>query len=147
MTFIKFINQFVEDAEFKKTINALYEVWQRENMVENDNPTFESAITPQPQQTVSTANTPEQNAAVQQGQQKPEPKTITGDLNKLSAEQLDMTAEQFANVADRVKALNKVQEENEKATQQAKENIDKDLDTIQQTFNAVANGQTNNVVG
>lgn len=141
MKFIEFINNFVEDAEFKKTINALYDVWKKEN------PTFESAITPQPQQTVSTANTPEQNAAVQQGQQKQEPKTITGDLNKLSAEQLDMTAEQFANVADRVKALNKVQEENEKATQQAKENIDKDLDTIQQTFNAVANGQTNNVVG
>lgn len=141
MTFIKFINTFVEDENFRKTINSLYDVWRKEN------PTFESAITPQPQQTVSTANTPEQNAAVQQGQQKPEPKTITGDLNKLSAEQLDMTAEQFANVADRVKALNKVQEENEKATQQAKENIDKDLDTIQQTFNAVANGQTNNVVG
>lgn len=141
MTFIEFINKFVEDAEFKKTINALYDVWKKEN------PTFESAIAPQPQQTVSTANTPEQNAAIQQGQQKQEPKTITGDLNNLTAEQLDMTAEQFANVADRVKALNKVQEENEKATQQAKENIDKDLDTIQQTFNAVANGQTNNVVG
>lgn len=141
MTFIEFINKFVEDVEFKNTINSLYAVWKKEN------PTFESAVTPQSQQTVSTANTPEQNAAIQQGQQKTEPKTITGDLNNLTAEQFDVTAEQFANVADRVKALNKMKEENDKATQQAKENIDKELDTIQQTFNSVANGQTTNVVG
>ena len=54
MTFIDFINEYVDDVDFRKTVNSLYEVWQQENPA-----TFESTITPQPQATVSTANTPE----------------------------------------------------------------------------------------
>ena len=74
MTFIKFINTFVEDEDFKKTINSLYDVWRKEN------PTFESTIAPQPQTTVSTANTPEQNAAAQNGQTSVKSRPIEGNL-------------------------------------------------------------------
>lgn len=65
MNFIDFINEYVEDDAFKKTINSLYDVW-----VKNEkHGQFESAVTVQPQTTVSTANTPEQNAAAVQAQQ------------------------------------------------------------------------------
>lgn len=135
MTFIDFINEYVDDVDFKKTVNSLYEVWQKENPA-----TFESTITPQPQATVSTANTPEQNAAVQQGQQKVEPRTIQGDLN-------NMNSKQVADIASRFQEIEKQKEENEKAAQQAQEQLDNKLDDLQQNFNAVANGKTDNVVG
>ena len=135
MTFIDFINEYVDDVDFKKTVNALYEVWQKENPA-----TFESTITPQPQATVSTANTPEQNAAVQQGQQKVEPRTIQGDLN-------NMNSKQVLDIASRFQEIEKQKEENEKAAQQAQEKLDNKLDDLQQNFNAVANGKVDNVVG
>lgn len=135
MTFIDFINEYVDDVDFKKTVNSLYEVWQKENPA-----TFESTITPQPQATVSTANTPEQNAAVQQGQQKVEPRTIQGDLN-------NMNSKQVLDIASRFQEIEKQKEENEKAAQQAQEQLDNKLDDLQQNFNAVANGKTDNVVG
>lgn len=135
MTFIDFINEYVDDVDFKNTVNSLYEVWQKENPA-----TFESTITPQPQATVSTANTPEQNAAVQQGQQKVEPRTIQGDLN-------NMNSKQVLDIASRFQEIEKQKEENEKAAQQAQEQLDNKLDDLQQNFNAVANGKTDNVVG
>lgn len=135
MTFIDFINEYVDDVDFKKTVNSLYEVWQKENPA-----TFESTITPQPQVTVSTANTPEQNAAVQQGQQKVEPRTIQGDLN-------NMNSKQVLDIASRFQEIEKQKEENEKAAQQAQEKLDNKLDDLQQNFNAVANGKVDNVVG
>lgn len=134
MTFIDFINEYVDDVDFKKTINSLYEVWKKEN------PQFESAITPQQQTTVSTANTPEQNAAAQQGQQKVEPRNIQGDLN-------NMNSKQVMDIAARFQEIEKQKEENEKAAQQAQEQLDNKLDSLQQNFNAVANGKTDNVVG
>ena len=135
MTFIDFINEYVDDVDFKKTVNSLYEVWQKENPA-----TFESTITPQPHATVSTANTPEQNAAVQQGQQKVEPRTIQGDLN-------NMNSKQVLDIASRFQEIEKQKEENEKAAQQAQEKLDNKLDDLQQNFNAVANGKVDNVVG
>jgi len=135
MTFIDFINEYVDDVDFKKTVNSLYEVWQKENPA-----TFESTITPQPQATVSTANTPEQNAAAQQGQQKVEPRTIQGDLN-------NMNSKQVMDIASRFQEIEKQKEENEKAAQQAQEQLDNKLDDLQQNFNAVANGKVDNVVG
>lgn len=135
MTFIDFINEYVDDVDFKKTVNSLYEVWQKENPA-----TFESTITPQPQATVSTANTPEQNAAAQQGQQKVEPRTIQGDLN-------NMNSKQVMDIASRFQEIEKQKEENEKAAQQAQEQLDHKLDDLQKNFNAAANGKVNNVVG
>lgn len=135
MTFIDFINEYVDDVDFKKTVNSLYEVWQKENPA-----TFESTIAPQPQETVSTANTPEQNAAVQQGQQKVEPRTIQGDLN-------NMNSKQVMDIASRFQEIEKQKEENEKAAQQAQDLLDNKLDDLQQNFNAVANGKMDNVVG
>ena len=134
MSFIDFINEYVDDVDFKKTVNSLYDVWKKEN------PQFESAITPQQPTTVSTANTPEQNAAAQQGQQKVEPRTIQGDLN-------NMNSKQVMDIAARFQEIEKQKEENEKAAQQAQEQLDNKLDHLQQNFNAVANGKTDNVVG
>jgi hypothetical protein len=134
MTFIKFINTFVEDEDFKKTINSLYDVWRKEN------PTFESTITPQQQTTVSTANTPEQNAAAQNAQTSVKSRPIEGDLG-------NMNAKQFADVAAAFDEIEKKKAENEKIAVQAQEEIDKDLDKLQQNINAVANGKTDNVVG
>lgn len=135
MTFIDFINEYVDDVDFRKTVNSLYEVWQQENPA-----TFESTITPQPQATVSTANTPEQNAAAQQGQQTVEPRKIQGDLN-------NMNSKQVMDIASRFQEIEKQKEENEKAAQQAQEQLDNKLDDLQQNFNAVANGKVDNVVG
>lgn len=135
MTFIDFINEYVDDVDFKKTVNSLYEVWQKENPA-----TFESTIAPQPQETVSTANTPDQNAAVQQGQRKVEPRTIQGDLN-------NMNSKQVMDIASRFQEIEKQKEENEKAAQQAQDLLDNKLDDLQQNFNAVANGKMDNVVG
>lgn len=135
MTFIDFINEYVDDVDFRKTVNSLYEVWQQENPA-----TFESTITPQPQATVSPANTPEQNAAAQQGQQNVEPRKIQGDLN-------NMNSKQVMDIASRFQEIEKQKEENEKAAQQAQEQLDNKLDDLQQNFNAVANGKVDNVVG
>ena len=135
MTFIDFINEYVDDVDFRKTVNSLYEVWQQENPA-----TFESTITPQPQATVSTANTPEQNASAQQGQQTVEPRKIQGDLN-------NMNSKQVMDIASRFQEIEKQKEENEKAAQQAQEQLDNKLDDLQQNFNAVANGKVDNVVG
>ena len=135
MTFIDFINEYVDDVDFKKTVNSLYEVWQKENPA-----TFESTITPQPQTTVSTANTPEQNAAAQQGQQKVEPRTIQGDLN-------NMNSKQVLDIASRFQEIEKQKAENDKAAAQAQEKLNTELDDLQKNFNAVANGKTNNIVG
>lgn len=135
MTFIDFINEYVDDVDFRKTVNSLYEVWQQENPA-----TFESTITPQPQATVSNANTPEQNAAAQQGQQNVEPRKIQGDLN-------NMNSKQVMDIASRFQEIEKQKEENEKAAQQAQEQLDNKLDDLQQNFNAVANGKVDNVVG
>lgn len=135
MTFIDFINEYVDDVDFRKTVNSLYEVWQQENPA-----TFESTITPQPQATVSTANTPEQNAAAKQGQQTVEPRKIQGDLN-------NMNSKQVMDIASRFQEIEKQKEENEKAAQQAQEQLDNKLDDLQQNFNAVANGKVDNVVG
>ena len=135
MTFIDFINEYVDDVDFRKTVNSLYEVWQQENPA-----TFESTSTPQPQATVSTANTPEQNAAAQQGQQNVEPRKIQGDLN-------NMNSKQVMDIASRFQEIEKQKEENEKAAQQAQEQLDNKLDDLQQNFNAVANGKVDNVVG
>ena len=135
MTFIDFINEYVDDVDLRKTVNSLYEVWQQENPA-----TFESTLTPQPQATVSTANTPEQNAAAQQGQQNVEPRKIQGDLN-------NMNSKQVMDIASRFQEIEKQKEENEKAAQQAQEQLDNKLDDLQQNFNAVANGKVDNVVG
>lgn len=135
MTFIDFINEYVDDVDFRKTVNSLYEVWQQENPA-----TFESTITPQPQATVSTANTTEQNAAAKQGQQNVEPRKIQGDLN-------NMNSKQVMDIASRFQEIEKQKEENEKAAQQAQEQLDNKLDDLQQNFNAVANGKVDNVVG
>ena len=135
MTFIDFINEYVDDVDFRKTVNSLYEVWQQANPA-----TFESTITPQPQATVSTANTPEQNAAAKQGQQNVEPRKIQGDLN-------NMNSKQVMDIASRFQEIEKQKEENEKAAQQAQEQLDNKLDDLQQNFNAVANGKVDNVVG
>lgn len=135
MTFINFINNYVDDEAFKKTVNSLYEVWEKEGPA-----TLESAISSQPQTTVSTANTPEQNAAIQNGKPSVEPRPVAGDANNMNSEEL-MT------LAKRVEAIEKEKEENEKAALQAQEKIDKELDDVQNTFNAVANEKTTNVVG
>ena len=93
MTFIDFINEYVDDVDFRKTVNSLYEVWQQENPA-----TFESTITPQPQATVSPANTPEQNAAAKQGQQNVEPRKIQGDLNNMNSKQVMDIASRFQEI-------------------------------------------------
>ena len=139
MNFIDFINEYVEDDAFKKTINSLYDVW-----VKNEkHGQFESAVTVQPQTSVSTANTPEQNAAAvqaQQGQQKVEPRTIQGDLNNLNSQQA-------MSLAARFQEIEKQKAENDKAAAQAQEKLNTELDDLQKNFNAVANGKTNNIVG
>lgn len=139
MNFIDFINEYVEDDAFKKTINSLYDVW-----VKNEkHGQFESAVTVQPQTTVSTANTPEQNTAAvqaQQGQQKVEPRTIQGDLNNLNSQQA-------MSLAARFQEIEKQKAENDKAAAQAQEKLNTELDDLQKNFNAVANGKTNNIVG
>lgn len=139
MNFIDFINEYVEDDAFKKTINSLYDVW-----VKNEkHGQFESAVTVQPQTTVSTANTPEQNAAAvqaQQGQQKVEPRTIQGDLNNLNSQQA-------MSLAARFQEIEKQKAENDKAAAQAQQKLNTELDDLQKNFNAVANGKTNNIVG
>ena len=135
MTFIDFINEYVDDVDFRKTVNSLYEVWRQENPA-----TFESTITPQPQATGSTADTPEQNAAAKQGQQNGEPRKIQGDVN-------NMNSKQVMDIASRFQEIEKQKEENEKAAQQAQEQLDNKLDDLQQNFNAVANGKVDNVVG
>ena len=139
MNFIDFINEYVEDDAFKKTINSLYDVW----MKNEKHGQFESAVTVQPQTTVSTANTPEQNAAAvqaQQGQQKVEPRTIQGDLNNLNSQQA-------MSLAARFQEIEKQKAENDKAAAQAQEKLNTELDDLQKNFNAVANGKTNNIVG
>ena len=139
MNFIDFINEYVEDDAFKKTINSLYDVW-----VKNEkHGQFESAVTVQPQTSVSTANTPEQNAAAvqaQQGQQKVEPRTIQGDLNNLNSQQA-------MSLAARFQEIEKQKAENDKAAAQAQEKLNTELDDLQKNFNAVANGKTNNIGG
>lgn len=151
MNFIDFINEYVEDDAFKKTINSLYDVW-----VKNEkHGQFESAVTVQPQTSVSTASTPEQNAAAaqaqqglqqglqqgqQQGQQKVEPRTIQGDLNNLNSQQA-------MSLAARFQEIEKQKAENDKAAAQAQEKLNTELDDLQKNFNAVANGKTNNIVG
>lgn len=139
MNFIDFINEYVEDDAFKKTINSLYDVW-----VKNEkHGQFESAVTVQPQTTVSTANTPEQNAAAvqaQQGPQKVEPRTIQGDLNNLNSQQA-------MSLAARFQEIEKQKAENDKAAAQAQQKLNTELDDLQKNFNAVANGKTNNIVG
>ena len=135
MQFIDFINTYVEDEDFKKTVNRLYEVWKQ-----NEPSCLESAVTIQPQQTVSTANTPEQNAAAQQQQKKVEPRTIQGDLN-------NMDSQKAMSLAARFQEIEKQKEENQKAAEQAQEKIDNELDELQNNFNAVVNGKTDNIVG
>lgn len=135
MTFIEFINTYVDDEDFKNTVNSLYDVWKKENPAK-----MESTIAPQPQTTVSTANTPEQNAAAAQGQQQVEPRTIQGDLN-------NMDSKKVMDIATRFQEIEKQKEENDKAALQAQEKLDNELDDLQQNINAVANGKTDNVVG
>ena len=139
MNFFDFINEYVEDDAFKKTIQSLHDVW-----VKNEkHGQFESAVTVQPQTSVSTANTPEQNAAAvqtQQGQQKVEPRTIQGDLNNLNSQQA-------MSLAARFQEIEKQKAENDKAAAQAQEKLNTELDDLQKNFNAVANGKTNNIVG
>jgi hypothetical protein len=148
MNFFDFINEYVDDDAFKKTIQSLHDVWLKNEK----HGQFESAVTVQPQTSVSTANTPEQNAAAaaqtqqgqqqvqQQGQQKVEPRTIQGDLNNLNSQQA-------MSLAARFQEIEKQKAENDKAAAQAQEKLNTELDDLQKNFNAVANGKTNNIVG
>jgi hypothetical protein len=148
MNFFDFINEYVDDDAFKKTIKSLHDVWVKSEK----HGQFESAVTVQPQTSVSTANTPEQNAAAaaqtqqgqqqvqQQGQQKVEPRTIQGDLNNLNSQQA-------MSLAARFQEIEKQKAENDKAAAQAQEKLNTELDDLQKNFNAVANGKTNNIVG
>ena len=58
-----------------------------------------------------------------------------------------MNSKQVLDIASRFQEIEKQKEENEKAAQQAQEQLDNKLDDLQQNFNAVANGKVDNVVG
>jgi hypothetical protein len=136
MTFIDFINTYVEDEDFKSTINSLHNVWLKTEKQSQ----FESAVTIQSQQTGSTANSTEQNTAAQQEQKPTEPRTIQGDLN-------NMDSQKVLSLAARFQEIEKQKEENAKAAQEAQAKLDGELDDLQQNFNAVVNGKTDNIVG
>lgn len=140
MQFIDFINSYVDDEDFKATINSLHELWLKNEGKSQ----FESAVTIQPQQTVSTANTPQQNQQIsnaqqQQGQNKVEPRTVQGDLNNLNPQEL-MT------LAARYDEIEKQKEENQKKAEEAQAKVNGELDQLQDTVNAALNGKTNNIV-
>lgn len=138
MQFIDFINSYVDDDNFKDTVNSLHKLWLQ------NKGKFESAVTIQPQQTVSTANTPQQNQQIanaqqQQGQDKVEPRTVQGDLNNLNPQEL-MT------LAARYDEIEKQKEENQKKAEEAQAKVDDQLDKLQNMTNAALNGKTENIV-
>lgn len=140
MSFIDFINDYVDDEKFKTTINKLHDLW----MGSEGQCQFESAI--QPQQTVSTANTPQQNQQIanaqqqqQQNQTKVEPRTVQGDLNNMNSQEL-------MSLAARYNEIEKQKAENQKKAEEAQTKVDDELDKLQDITNAALNGKTENIV-
>lgn len=138
MSFIDFINDYVDDEKFKTTINKLHDLW----MSSEGQCQFESAI--QPQQTVSTANTPQQNQQIanaqqQQNQNKVEPRTVQGDLNNMNSQEL-------MSLAARYNEIEKQKAENQKKAEEAQSKVDDELDKLQDITNAALNGKTENIV-
>lgn len=143
MSFIDFINDYVDDEKFKATINKLHDLW----MGSEGQCQFESAI--QPQQTVSTANTPQQNQQIanaqqqqqqqQQNQNKVEPRTVQGDLNNMNSQEL-------MSLAARYNEIEKQKAENQKKAEEAQSKVDDELDKLQNMTNAALNGKTENIV-
>jgi hypothetical protein len=146
MTFIKFINEYVDDEKFKTAINALHDVWLRNEGKSQ----FESAVTIQQPQTISTANTQQQNQVIananqqqqqpQQQQNKVEPRTVQGDLNNLDSQKM-------MSLAARFQEIEKQKEANQKAAADAQKKLDSELDEVQNTVNAALNGKMDNIVG
>ena len=148
MTFIKFINEYVGDDKFKTAINALHDVWLKSEGKSQ----FESAVTIQQPQTISTANTQQQNQVIanakqqqqqqqpQQQQNKVEPRTVQGDLNNLDSQKM-------MSLAARFQEIEKQKEANQKAAADAQEKLDSELDEVQNTVNAALNGKIDNIVG
>lgn len=149
MTFIKFINEYVGDEKFKTAINALHDVWLKSESKSQ----FESAVTIQQPQTISTANTQQQNQVIananqqqqpqqqqQQQQNKVEPRTVQGDLNNLDSQKM-------MSLAARFQEIEKQKEANQKAAADAQEKLDSELDEVQNTVNAALNGKIDNIVG
>lgn len=146
MTFIKFINEYVDDEKFKTAINALYDVWLKNEGKSQ----FESAVTIQQPQTISTANTQQQNQVIananqqqqqpQQQQNKVEPRTVQGDLNNLDSQKM-------MSLAARFQEIEKQKEANQKAAADAQKKLDSELDEVQNTVNAALNGKMDNIVG
>lgn len=146
MTFIKFINEYVGDEKFKTAINALHDVWLKSEGKSQ----FESAVTIQQPQTISTANTQQQNQVIanakqqqqqpQQQQNKVEPRTVQGDLNNLDSQKM-------MSLAARFQEIEKQKEANQKAAADAQEKLDSELDEVQNTVNAALNGKIDNIVG
>ena len=146
MTFIKFINEYVDDEKFKTAINALHDVWLKNEGKSQ----FESAVTIQQPQTISTANTQQQNQVIananqqqqqpQQQQNKVEPRTVQGDLNNLDSQKM-------MSLAARFQAIEKQKEANQKAAADAQKKLDSELDEVQNTVNAALNGKMDNIVG
>ena len=147
MTFIKFINEYVGDEKFKTAINALHDVWLKNEGKSQ----FESAVTIQQPQTISTANTRQQNQVIananqqrqqsqQQQQNKVEPRTVQGDLNNLDSQKM-------MSLAARFQEIEKQKEANQKAAADAQKKLDSELDEVQNTVNAALNGKMDNIVG
>jgi hypothetical protein len=146
MTFIKFINEYVDDEKFKTAINALHDVWLKNEGKSQ----FESAVTIQQPQTISTANTQQQNQVIananqqqqqpQQQQNKVEPRTVQGDLNNLDSQKM-------MSLAARFQEIEKQKEANQKAAADAQKKLDSELDEVQNTVNAALNGKMDNIVG
>lgn len=146
MAFIDFINAYVDDEKFKSTVNKLHDLW----MSNEGQSKFESAI--QPQQTVSTANTPQQNQQIanahqkqqqqqnqNQNQTKVEPRTVQGDLNNMNSQEL-------MSLAARYNEIEKQKAENQKKAEEAQSKVDNELDQLQNMTNAALNGKTENIV-
>ena len=137
MAFIDFINAYVDDEKFKTTVNKLHDLW----MSNEGQYQFESAI--QPPQTISTANTPQQNQQIanaqqqqqqqQQNQTKVEPRTVQGDLNNMNSQEL-------MSLAARYNEIEKQKAENQKKAEEAQSKVDNELDKLQNMTNAALNG-------
>ena len=143
LSFIDFINDYVDDENFKTTVNKLHDLW----MGNEGHYQFESTI--QPQQNVSTANTPQQNQQIanaqqqqqqqQQNQNTVEPRTVQGDLNNMNSQEL-------MSLAARYNEIEKQKAENQKKAEEAQSKVDDELDKLQNMTNAALNGKTENIV-
>lgn len=118
MAFIDFINEYVDDDDFKTTVNSLYDVW----MKSGERSRFESADSAQ------------QTADGQQEPTQAEPRPIQGDMNNIDSQKI-------MSLANRFQEIEKQKADNQKAADEAQEKVDAELDDLQNNLNAAINGK------